>query len=416
MSKPDAFEVFLSLDLSNPELFSRKLISAANQLRSEDLGISTFDLTMNGDHTVEKHLFRHSLKSFDEIFSSNLSHTSSTISPHIKELVDSWENQQIGVVFRGTRLPEHISSFHLNDIHTTPQLDIASAYAGGLVNASTGIGSILNHNEVGFISEYHVPLTTKTYANFQHEDFIAGKALDSSSTLEHLKDKVKSLNNIPQEDFFLNNEFIPSSALKEWFGIAGKQNHYEAILSSETPVTNLYLRHKSGLIPINQNNPKWDLLLARTQEAILRDFYQIKPLEKALKQLHTLTIENSLLNEVKQMIQYELNQIIHTPWTAQTLNDISMKNSRFIENNSHFQQSKRVGSSMDEHKVYYEFKTQQLLDIVDSLTQSNSTQNTHALIEKYKHDYQDAMNKEFIKNNILSLRKEVNQDNNTLKP
>lgn len=365
-------EKFLEQGIDNPEEFCKLLSMAANELRSRDMNTDLFTLSMEGDKDSINEVNTTSIRPLREIFKAP-DNSLSYIPAHAEKIVAQWEEKNTVTLFRGTRLPDNSSSFDIGGVHTTPQLDVASGYAGGLANSMTGVGRLLKSKEIGFISAYEVSLETKTYKNFQFEDFKKGKTPDSTTTLNDLKDSLKSLAQKPASEFFVDSSsYQASSALKEWQQVISSNSHYEVILPQDTPVSQMYLRTAKGLTKINQDNPQWDQLLARVQEANLRDFYEIKPLESAQVQMRNTRSyfaddaeKMSMIETIDTLIKTEKEQRLNAPWQAQGMKDIALSGSSYMDSHPHIARSMCVGSAMDTKTVHYDERIEKLLELSD---------------------------------------------------
>jgi hypothetical protein len=362
-------ETFLSKPISDHKAFALALNSAIKELRAEDLGIDLFELAFEGDYQSLDSINQGSIyKTNDSILPSYLN----SIPEQLKEVVNSWENS--AVVYRGTRLPDVSGSFDFDGIHTTPHLHIANGYASGSANNSTGIGRLLKDIEGGFITAYEVPLSTPTYKNFEYEDMKKEGVVQSKTTLNDLKNTLIELSNKNGNEFYLDTNDAASPALSVYNSLVSNKSHYEVILSSDFTHNNIYFRNNKEFTKINPNNPKWDQLLARVQEASLRDFYEIVPLESLLRQT-TYIQENSenkdILNKTKELILQQKEQFINAPWECSSMKDVNLINSEYINKRPYIKNSRCIGSAMDTSNVESPEIVQKLEKLVDAIRVNN---------------------------------------------
>jgi hypothetical protein len=389
-------ENFLNQGISNPDEFCKALNMAITELRCRDANTDIITLTSDGDLESIRELNASSVRPMKEVFSG--SEDKSYIPVHAKRVVDNWEKNNTATLFRGTRLPDNSSSFELGGIHTTPQLDVASGYAGGLANSSTGIGRLLKKSEIGFVSAYEVPLNTTTYANFQFEDVRSGKKPDSTQSLNDLKESLQVIAQKDASEFYIDDNYMSSEALKSWERITSNTEHYEVILPETTPVTQMYVRTSRSLMKIDPENAQWDRLLARVQEASLRDFYEIKPLEKAqmdIKNGQSYFSEDAdkmvLLNQVQALVETEKNQRLNAPWQAVSMKDVALSGSAYMDAHPNIAQSLCVGSAMETKSVYYDDRIEKLLELSEK-AYLGKWDNVKSLMAELNNTPQNTMN------------------------
>lgn len=344
------YDKFLQTPMDDPE-FSKKLLIAALEIRSGETGISIAGLMTQGDIKSQQEINSGSLRPAQGVDSVN-------IPAHLKRVTENWESKGTATLMRGTRLPDPRGSFDLGGVHVTPQIDIANAYACGQANGSTGIGRLLNNNEIGFVNAYEVPLNKKTYGNFQFEDSRKDPSRDSTTTLRDLLESMKELSQLDASQVSIDGNGVPSEGYKQWGSIANNQNHYELILDDDQKPSATYLKHTKGLIKIDPNNPLWDGLLARVQEASLRDFYEIKPLDDVLQKLNVAkqgtkgdVDKEKIFAQFEAMVNEEKTQRMHAPWEAKSLADVALSGSAYVENRSYISQGERVGSAANDARV-----------------------------------------------------------------
>lgn len=344
------YEAFLMTPIEDAAAFSRALLGAARELRSAELGVTVGALLLDGDVSASRELNASSLRPVQSAFQgSNVF----DIPVHLQRVTRSWEEKGTATVLRGTRLPDPAGSFDIGGIHATPQFAIASGYAGGSANSDTGTGRLLKRGEIGFITAYEVPLNQKTYKNFQYEDALEDPQQESTTTLNDLKRAMQELSKRAPSEFCLLDDDQASEAQRQWDQLASAQQHYEVILPDECKPSALYLRHAQGLIEIDRDSPKWAAVLARVQEASLRDFYEIKPLDTAMHALsraerHTEgdAAKAELLARASDLLATERSLRIHAPWEATSLADVSLSGSPYVDSRPYITQSVRVGSAM----------------------------------------------------------------------
>lgn len=363
MSKYDAF---LDLSIDDPTAFSLALLSAARELRGAELGLKPAELAFDGDERARSEVNKSSLRPVQSVFDGA---DDFSIPAHLARVSTEWDQKGTATMFRGTRLPGHTGSFESDKIHVTPQVDTASAYAAGLTNGATGIGRLLKRHEIGFVSAFEVPLHEKTYRNFQYENSVNDPLQTSTTTLQDLKMSMQKLSQIAPTEFYLSKNDKASDALQQWGQLADKKAHYEVLLDAQQTPSATYLHHKNGLIKVDVNNPKWDRVLARVQEALLRDFYEIKPLESALQSLtrfagpaeiEQVTTSSSkkaslkkkqIVEQVVQWVTQEKDQRMHAPWEASSMKAISLSGSAYLDTHPYIAQGRRVGSAMQASEV-----------------------------------------------------------------
>ena len=281
---------FLNADMSDYKEFTKKFILAALETRGKEMNLSYEEVSMEGDYEAYKEIDSVSVRPHNYILPEE---AQINIPKHLNKVINYLDNE-IATTFRGTRLPDTSSSFQMGFMHTTPQLTIANAYANGDTNNSTGIGRIGNEYELGFIHSYEVPLHTKSYKNFEFEDIQKNIKPETNNTLESLKASLSTLSKEDKESFCLDSERIPSDNMKKWFNVM--ESHYEVVIDEKTPVQNTYLKYKRGILKVDLNNPQWDKLLARYQEANLKDLYEIRPIEMIMKNTKNVSTHDNIEN------------------------------------------------------------------------------------------------------------------------
>ena len=379
------FDAFLQVSVDDPVKFSKSLLSAARELRAAELGLQFGPFVFQGDRSA---LVEINQKSLRPVNTGNFEAAAPlSIPAHLKKVSDQWEKTGTATLYRGTRLPDTGGSFGFG-VHATPQIDVATGYATGEANSSTGIGRLLKTNKIGFISAYEMPLDDKTYKNFQFEDALTEPGKAPVLSLRDLQQSMRALALRPENEFSCDAAST-SDALNKWDQLASKDQHYEMVLDASQPVTDTYLVHTSEFIKINANDPKWDQLLARVQEASLRDFYEVQPLERAsqaLKYAKDRYQSNQgnqgdqgneqamvLIGQVQKLVDEEKSLRINAPWEAVSLKDVSLQGSIYLDKRSHILQSVRVGSAMQGSSIVYPEVVAELLRACQGLqTQDTS--------------------------------------------
>jgi hypothetical protein len=394
-------ETFLSEPISDHKKFALALKNAVKEIRAEDLGIDSFELIFNGDKDSIEQINKSS------IYQINTSSNLENIPQQLKAVVESWENN--AVVYRGTRLPDNSGSFGFDGIHTTPQVHIANGYASGSANSSTGIGRLLKDIEGGFITAYEVPLTTPTYRNFEYEDLKKAGIEKSSNTLQNLKNSLLEVSKKDNSEFYLDSNDAASPGLDSYYSLVSNNSHYEAILPSDTPIHSLYFRNNKEVNKINLNNPKWDQLLARVQEASLRDFYEVVPLEKLLQRTTYIneSAENKdILDKTKELIEKYKEEFINAPWECSSMKDVSLNNSKYVEKRPYIKNSRCVGSAMDTSNVEKPEIIQNLESLVEAI-RTNDLKLANSVLKKVGNQEEIIMipEKNQSINNIFAMRK-----------
>lgn len=347
------YETFLKTSIDNHEEFSKALSLAALEIRADELGIPIYELSMEKDSEAIEimNTSLHSL-SFLDGYNNNLV-------SHVNNVVNDWQLKQHALFFRGTRLPDADSSFAQDGVHTTPQLTIADAYAKGDVNKDTGIGRLLNSRQIGFVSAWAIPLNEKTYANFQYEDYIHGRKPDSSIVVNDLVQQLKSFVS-ENPSFNRENIDVASEGEKKFFDIAcSSSQHYESITNESCHKKHTFFRTGNNTyLKVNLENPKWNQWAARIQEASLRDFYEVLPCEKVLLTLTNVAssfiedpVKTDIVHIVKNWTQQELETHKNAPWEATCMNDVSLKDSPYINKRPYIKESLQVGSASSAHKA-----------------------------------------------------------------
>lgn len=361
-AKLTKLDVFLKTSIEDPDEFGRALMGAARELRAAELKLDVAQILFEGDTSALVELNRVSLRRASGAFGGTApfdidGNASFDIPAHLKKVARQWSATGKATLFRGTRLPEPAGSFGFG-IHVTPQIDIAGGYAGGDVNSGSGTGRLLNRHQIGFINAYEVELTDKTYKNFQYEDSLSDARQAPTMALCDLHRQMQDLSQREPELFHIGPHGNASEALNEWSALSGSKQHYEVVLSDQHHPSSTYLRHAAGLIKVNFADPKWNQLLARIQEASLRDFYEIRPLDKALQSLTQAQSraqgdaqKTALIESVRQWIQEERTARMNAPWEADSMKDVALGGSDYLAKRPYIGQSERVGSSMERSRV-----------------------------------------------------------------
>lgn len=353
-------------------------------------------------------------------------HQESSLLDSLINTISQLESQQSITLFRGTRLPEAISSFNINGFHATPSIEVATAYGNGITNSDTGIGRLFP--TVGFLNTYDISLEQKAYKNFQYEDFTNNKGEDSSNTFHHFLEEIKSLSLQPQ--LFLGDSDFYTEGQKQYSTIC--KTYYESIIDTNIPTKHTYILVGDEHFYIEPNNLPWQKLLSRYQEICIRDFYEIKPLESILQDfnriknydkhaIHTDLKVYSLCIKFEEYVKTELHNSLNAPWIANNLNDISLKQSSYIDTQSHIKNSSNIGSS-NTGIINYSNTISSLIEIGDLIRLNHFTQaeqlllalpnNTVETINNHDFSEQNSSNiKKFDTNIINNLRTQYNEQN-----
>jgi len=292
---------------------------------------------------------------------------SNELRENISLLVKDWEKHNRGIFFRGSKMPDStFGSFGFPDkgVHVAPLLGTAQGYAAS-VNSDTGIGRLLRfgdereHKSLGFLSAWEMSLNEKVWRNFQYEDYLQKGKPPSTATVKDLMQGLKNIAQLDQSSF--ENEKTPdgyimvSRAEKEFRELFHDHNFYESITQSGSRPNQTFLQISNGqdykLLKINPDNPKWDQWMARIQEANLRDFYQLQPLQKSITDLNAL-VNRSSTNDVEQIkiaesiiktAQEELDKAMQEPWKCQTMKEAT----QMADSLPWVRESLKVGSGTD---------------------------------------------------------------------
>lgn len=348
------FDAFLKTSIEEPAAFSRALLAAARELRALELGVGYGGMVFEGDAPALGEINRQSLRPAQSAYEG---WHPFDIAAHLAKVAAHWSSQGKATLYRGTRLPDVAGSFGFG-IHVTPQVDIASAYAAGKANVSTGTGRLLGRDEIGFVHAFEVPLEEKTFKNFQYEDALADPSRAPTLTLRDLLDSMRALAGEPGNSFEEAQDGAIGPGLRQWGQLAGTHQHYEVVLAQDRPAAAMYLHHTNGFIKVNASNPHWSQLLARVQEACLRDFYEIRPLDRAIESLeHARSRAGddadklALIAQVRQWVERERVQRLGAPWEAASLKDVALQGSSYQAGRPHIALSHRVGSSMEASRL-----------------------------------------------------------------
>ena len=251
-------------------------------------------------------------------------------------------------------------------VHLTPQLSTAIGYASSVNQDYTNMGRLLRldasnaAHSLGFVSTWDIPLNHPVWSNFEYEDFVRGRAPASARTVNDTLSEIRRIAKLPASAFM--REKLPdggslSSQAEKEFGALFHQHSYEAISPPNAAPRETFLRHPTtGLIKINPDNPKWDQWMARVQEASLRHFYEVAPLEKIVAGLeHYKSIQHRpLATEEVETITALQNEAANAlaatkskSWNCQTMEQAGELNAlQWVA------ESRSVGSGTSEQTRY----------------------------------------------------------------
>lgn len=270
----------------------------------------------------------------------------------------NWEETGHATFFRGSKLPDtSTGSFGFSEggVHLAPRLDTSIGYAGATNQNSYSIGTPLrlpdNQGSLGFVSTWDISLDHNVWRNFQYEGFVAGHAMASTMTVRDTMQEMKRISDLPASAF--KNQRQPDGSLniaqaEQEFEFLFRHQSYETISTPGSAPKELFLSGPSQqLVKINPENPKWDQWMARVQEANLRHFYEIAPLEISVKDLEARMNDGSPASQaakkaVLQNARAELDKVNNAGWTANT-----MEEARGLMRQPWVSGSARVGSSKD---------------------------------------------------------------------
>lgn len=409
---------FLNIDLTAPrEVLLDLFVKSIYEIRSEEVGVSLDSIEKTGDLEA-KHLIKTSSVQEVCLHTDNVKLVDN-VPEHAQKILDNYNKNKSVTVFRGTRLPLPNSSFNNGFIHTTPHFATSTAYAVGISNGYGGIGRLLTQEKenlgLGFVHAYEAPLTTKTYKNFQFERFLNGSNPDSEVTLENFKQELESFAKKDKSDFTVEyfsekslygkpGTKIPmSESMQKWYDFISstkcmETQYYEVMLPQESIPKFTFLIDKNlKLVKLDLKNPKTQKVLDKLQNLLMKDFYEIVPLDKLVKNLEDniscikedqankidaqllelVKNESLLLTELKQSVLDMINQVKTT----------SLSTAQDIE--AYMQQSTMVGSTnmigeptndskVKYHKIIEDFvaeiylKKQQIEMPLEKLSQSKS--------------------------------------------
>lgn len=299
---------FLNIDLTTSnDMLVNTFISSIYEIRSEELGVTIDFLENHGDKEAIDLIKKSSIQ--DICIHTDTVKLIDDVPEHAKKIIDHYNKSDSVTVFRGTRLPLSDSSFKNGYIHTTPQFATSAAYAVGISNGNGGIGRLLTTNGettgLGFIHSYEAPLTTKIYKNFQFETMLNNNGEDTKITLNDLKKELETFLNLEKSSFTVeyfsennlygngnpNQKPDMSQNMQKWYDFITSTKcldtpYYEVMLPDNmTPKFTFLINKNSEIIKLNLNNPKIKKVLQKLQSLLIRDFYEVKPLENLVNEI-----------------------------------------------------------------------------------------------------------------------------------
>lgn len=319
---------FLNIDLTvNQDILIHSFIKAIYEIRSEELDMPIDILEKYGDQEAINLIKKSSIQ--DICLHTDNIKLPENVPKHAKEIIDNYNQLNSVTVFRGTRLPLSHSSFKNGYIHTTPQFATSTAYAVGISNSIGGIGRLLTkegqRTGLGFIHTYDAPLTTKIYKNFQFEKFTNNKAKDTTITLNDFKKELEIFAALEKKSFEVeyfseknlygspSQKINMSPNMQKWYNFITSTKcletpYYEVMLPEEVKAKYTFLiDENTKIIKLNLNNPKIKKVLQKLQNLLMRDFYEIVPLDKLVIDidLNIAKIENKdNLNDYQNKLLY----------------------------------------------------------------------------------------------------------------
>lgn len=297
---------FLDIDLTtHKDVIIDSFIKAIVEIRSEELNIPIDFLEKNGDSEAVALIKKSSIQ--DICLHTHNVKLVDDVPFHAQQLIKQYEENQAVTVFRGTRLPLANSSFKNDYMHTTPQFATSTAYAVGISNSVGGIGRLLTkegqRTGLGFIHTYEAPLTTKVYKNFQFERILKNMSEDTYVTLNDLKQELENFAILDKSSFEVeyfseknlygnpNQKIKMSENMAKWYDFITSTKcletpYYEVMLPEKTTKKYTFLINENAeIIKLDLNNPKIKKILKKLQNLLMRDFYEIVPLDKLISDI-----------------------------------------------------------------------------------------------------------------------------------
>lgn len=380
-------EQFLHIDLTAPKnVLIKSFIKAIYEIRSEELGTNIEHLEQHGDKQATAFIKKNSVQ--DICLHTDNVKIVEDVPLHAKNIIDNYIQNNAVTVFRGTRLPLPNSSFNNGFVHTTPHIATSSAYAVGISNGYGGIGRILTEDNdntgLGFIHAYEAPLSTKIYKNFQFERFLNSTNPDSEVTLSDFKKQLESFTKLDKHSFTvdyisdnnlygnINNKAKMSPNMQKWYDFISSTKcmetpYYEVMLPDSCVPKHTFLIDKNNkIIQLDINNPKTRKILQHLQSLLLKDFYEINPLDKLLNEiennissikdksvkmdsqlLELLNNESLLLTELKNSVVIKIEKIKkHSSFSNESIEDLMQQSAMIGSTNM-------IGEPRSDSKIKY---------------------------------------------------------------
>lgn len=326
-------EKFLDLDLTAPrEVLLDLFMKSIYEIRSEELGTNIESLEKYGDTEAAQIIKTSSIQ--EVCLHTDDVKLVDNVPEHAQKIVENYNKNNAVTVFRGTRLPLANSSFNNGFVHTTPQFATSAAYAVGISNGYGGIGRLLTkENEslgLGFIHAYDAPLHAKTYKNFQFERFLNGNNPDSEITLENLKQELENFAKLDKDSFSVKyaseqrlygkpgTKIDMSENMQKWYDFITstkcmETQYYEVMLPEQSSSKYTFLMDKDlKLVKLDLNNPKTQKVLDKLQGLLLKDFYEVVPLDKLVKEIedNLSTAKEDLVNVEPTLLKLVTNESV----------------------------------------------------------------------------------------------------------
>ena len=361
-------EAFLSTSIEDHKAFRIALSNAASELVAKQNGVSTMDIAFEGD--------RHALDILDSksLYPLTGSEGPDLLRARVRNISDKWNSSGSVDFYRGTRLPDPGGSFDAAAVHASPDIHTAIGYGVGDANSTTGVGRLAAN--IGFLSTYQVNLDQRTYKNFEYEDSTKSSTTPAGLTVSDLANSVTAIANAADknEGIFAGGGDIASEAHKKLSELTGKTGHYEVMVNPMAQ-DDLFMLSGKKIYRVERDDPEWQRLLSRLQEASLRDFFEIKPLDSALQRLsYAINNLQGDLNEEDQKFLANLNDSIalerknrlHADFESKNLSDVSLTKSPYLDKRPYIANSKRVGSATSAETQYPD-AIQRYLTAVDAI-------------------------------------------------
>lgn len=363
---------FLNIDLTaSDEVLRDIFLKSICEIRSEELNVSMDYFKNHGDQEALNLIKKSSIQEIC-LHTDNVKLVEN-VAQHASNILENYNQSNSVTVFRGTRLPLSNSSFKNGYIHTTPHLATSAAYAVGISNSYGGIGRLLTREGdnigLGFIHAYEAPLNTKIYKNFQFERFLNGSSNDSNVTLKDFKEELESFSKLEKNSFTVNyfseqqlygkpdQKINMSPNMQKWYDFISSTKcmdtpYYEVMLPEQSSPKYTFLIDKdTNIIKLDLNNSKTKKVLNKLQNLLLKDFYEINPLNKLVKEiefdiaivketnsakeqqnkLHTLLQNEALqLKELKKSVNDMIDKVKSNKLLSESEVEDLMNNSQMV--------------------------------------------------------------------------------------